>query len=463
MSRLRLLALVTLLAPSAHAAPPDAEPPDADPPPSIREILETRESGLTAAEAAARAVEAAPEVRRAEAARDQAEHASERTRAGWIPQVDLEASYLRESDVRQPEFQVDGQTSGNPFPLILDNWLLSGTLRLPVTDWFLRVLPSYRSAEQQARASAWEADTQRQAIALQARVAFWDWVGARGAERIAEDSEALLQAHRDDAADRVDVGTAPRSDLLQAEAELAAARVRRLRAVATREVAEARLRRLLNRPAVEPMHPGATLFDASLESPVPPRGRLLATATRRRPEVLALQAIVEAREEQVDLERGARYPSLDLHARVDYANPNPRVFPQEAVFDTTWQAGVALTWRPTDLIGVEHAVEEAGLEVTRAREDLERLLRDLEVEIAEARSNLTTALEAVDAARAGVAAAQESHRARAARYAVGEGTSTEVLEAETTLRDNQLQLLQARIDARRARARLDHAVGRALP
>jgi outer membrane protein len=123
-------------------------------------------------------------------------------------------------------------------------------------------------------------------------------------------------------------------------------------------------------------------------------------------------------------------------------------------------AGVAITWSPTEIpgAGARASESDARSNASVARRDA---LRDaIAVEVAQF-------FEAVHAADARVVAtdkqlqsATEAYRVTRSQFANARATTSNVLDAETDLARARLAWVNARIDARVARAQLDHAAGR---
>jgi outer membrane protein TolC len=65
---------------------------------------------------------------------------------------------------------------------------------------------------------------------------------------------------------------------------------------------------------------------------------------------------------------------------------------------------------------------------------------------------------ALDAARAGIAAAEESYRVRREQFRAGAAIAVDVIDSEAQLRQARLDLVNTLIDLRVAKARLDRAL-----
>jgi hypothetical protein len=108
------------------------------------------QEGLTADQVAVLAVTNAPQAEAAAAAQARAEAAYREVRVGLFPQLALQANYTRLSEVDLPPFDIGGTIIDNPFPQILNTYLLRASLSIPVT----RDLPDHAAGHAGGRAGA---------------------------------------------------------------------------------------------------------------------------------------------------------------------------------------------------------------------------------------------------------------------------------------------------------------------
>lgn len=89
-------------------------------------------------------------------------------------------------------------------------------------------------------------------------------------------------------------------------------------------------------------------------------------------------------------------------------------------------------------------------------------MRGVELEVWTAYSQLIEAGQAIEAARALVASAEESARVTEGEYRNGTASIIEVTDAQTARTTANVRLVQARLDWYTALARLERAIGRTL-
>jgi len=416
------------------------------------EVLKEGTATMTADQAAQLAIEHSPASASAEAALEKSRQGASRAFLAVYPKLELTARYTRLSKVELPE----NVTLDWNIPV--NQYALRAAVTYPLSDLFFTILPAYRAAEGFAEAQAFSVKAEKQKVALQVREAFYNYALARASLAVAEAALEQVEAHRSDVAALVSAGTLASVELLRMDAQVAAARVAVARGRGGLATARTGLGVLIGKRI------GNIAVSEDLYSPLPPLTKspeeLFKQARQNRPEMSALDKIIEAYNESIDASAGSRYPHLALSAGVDYANPNQRVsiIPEEK-FKPSWDISAVLTWSPNELFEGGHRVAEAEADLAKARSDLEGLEDALAVEVTQAWQQYDAARAAMQAAGSGIQAAEESYRVWRELFNAGAAVATEVIDAESELRKARLELINSAIDMRIARARLDRAIG----
>ena len=441
-----------------------------------------RAGGLTADEVARRAREVSPELRARAEEHAAAEEAVGQARDAFIPRLTGTARYTRVSSLTLPSLgnlvvaPPDAQP-GAPadptrlmvyplrFPVILDQYLGQASLQISLSDYFLRLPQAHAAATANARAAALTEEAARLRVATDARVAYYAWVRARLATGIARQGLDQARAHLGDVNQAAAAGAASRADVLRVESQVAAAELLLTRALNLAAVTEQQVRTAMHDgsrqayeigESVEGPLAGAVAFapgEAALEA-----FRAEAAANRLEPQALTEGAGAARAQGTVALSAGL--PRLDAVGNAVYANPNPRIFPQDAVYRGSWDASVQLSWAITDLPGATAARRAAHARASALEAERAQLLDAIGLEVTQAAEALSEARTAIESTRRGVGSAEESYRVRRVLFQNGRATSVELTDAETELTRARLDLVNAQIDLRQANARLVHALGR---
>jgi OMF family outer membrane factor len=145
---------------------------------------------------------------------------------------------------------------------------------------------------------------------------------------------------------------------------------------------------------------------------------------------------------------------------LDYARPNPRIFPRIDDWNESWDVGVAASWALFD--GGRARADAAGADAMQRalRKQLDEFDSLLDVEIRQRSFDLDSSRARARAADDAVRSAAEARRVLQDRYAAGVATSTETLDAQVVQLEAELQRTRALTAVRLAEAALERALGR---
>jgi outer membrane protein len=456
----------TNLAPPA--APAGATGPDA-PVSKVTEDLEAklasmqRGGGLTSDQAAQKAMASSVDVAGKRSSMAVAEAQVDQTSSQFIPKLDLQARYTRLSNIdlgNLPPTLGGGPVSAI-FPVILDNYNLQATLSIPLSDYVLRMSNAIAASDHSKTSAKLDEQATRLAVARDARVDYYQWIRAQGANYVAAQALEAARGHAADAKNAFDAGLVSRADLLRAlsqvkSAELTVAHYNNLVANSTEQ-----LRIAMGDQSNANYDIGENILTELPPFPVPPTVEAgYGEALEHRLEVKQLGESEASLREQAKVARAGNYPRLDAQADAIYANPNQRFFPAAQVWHGTWDAGVVLSWTPTNIPGAQaqaHVAEARADEIASKRAALKNGLR---LEVNQAMNALTEAQVSLSSAREGLVAAEENYRVRRELYRAGKATVVDVTDAETDLTRSRLEVVNSHVDERIARVALTHALGR---
>jgi outer membrane protein TolC len=187
---------------------------------------------------------------------------------------------------------------------------------------------------------------------------------------------------------------------------------------------------------------------------------LVSDARQSRDERRALERRLESATDLRTAAAAGRLPTLAVAGGVDYARPNPRIFPRADRWDDSWDASINMRWSLWDggRIAADVAQAAGGIEVARQR--LAEFDSVLTVEVRQRALDLESGRAAVAAAGDAVRSAAEARRVVAERYQAGVIAQIEVLDAEYALLQAQLDQTRALAGVRLSEARLARAIGR---
>ena len=373
------------------------------------------------------------------------------------PSIAALAGYTRTNHVT--EFVVPGPT-GVPrvlYPDAPDNYRTRLDLQWPIYSGG-RTDALEQAARAEAAAAGADVASAEADLRLETTRAFWALVTARATVGVLEEAVTRAEAQLSDARQRFAAGLVPPNDTASAEAQLSRQQMLLVEAQNQRDAASADLARLVGVDAARPVEPVATLDLAAPSAQDIPA--LVAAARRSRTEMTALQRRVDAAAAQQAAAHAGRHLTVAIAGGVDYARPNPKIFPREDRWQDAWDAGVNASLPLWDGGRTAADVAQASSMAEAARQRLAEFESQLTVDVRQRALDIQSGRAAVTAADAGVRAAAEARRVVGERYRAGVISQTEVLEAEVALLQAQLDRTRALANVHLAEARLARAVGR---
>jgi outer membrane protein len=469
-------------APAPAGAPTTTAADDTSPLPVPNDLVKAQPGGITADAAGQRAAQTSWQ---AKASMENVRGAAARVDEAWaayLPRLTALGKYTRLSSFTPPTFGSGNLVgtdapggpvtqaqlnSGNahlfstPFviPLVLDNWLLQATLTVPISDYFLRTNQNYTSATHSEEASRWDVVTARAGSEANGRLAYYAWLNARGTVIVAVQALNDQRTHLRDARNQFAAGNASKADVLRAETSVASAELSLEHAKNLSSLTEKQLLVAVHAREGESIVPGEDVESA----PPPVQGnvqQMTAEAMSARPEIKSADANASAARESLTATKAGKYPVVSAFADGIYANPNPRYFPQTNQWNATWDVGAQVTWSPNDYVTTGGAQTDAESRVAAIEANKQVTRDNIEVEVTQMLQNVREADFSIESSKRELTSAEEAYRVARELFNNGRGTSTTLTDAESDLTRARLDLLNAKFNARTARIRLEHALGR---
>ena len=425
------------------------------------------------------AVRTLPEVRAAESRRAAAAAGASAASIDLYPRVGLSASYRRLSTVESTPFprnpllveeQVARQAAGVPpppdafdlrFPQSDHHYGSRAELSYPLTAAIFRTLPSVAALDELSAAERWNYEVARRDAALRGHRAYYEYLRARAQVAIAEATLQDARRRRAEIEAQIAAGVLGRAPLLTVESQLGRASMDLESSRARVESARAELAYVMGRTLPPTIATTETLARPAAKIDQN-SAALVAQGLRQRPELHYLRHLVGSREQEDRAAAAGGIPSLSLVAGADLERPSPRSFPQEDRFGTAWDVGVLLEWSPNDLIAAGHRGDQTQAQATLARVDLERMSKEIRLEITRAITDLQAFSKMLSAAQQNLTVSEDNYETHMLLFRAGQIPSRDVQDAENELRLARLDMINAAIDVRLADAHLRYAVGDTL-
>ena len=327
-----------------------------------------------------RAFETSHRLGEAQARQDGARATVQIRQAASRPTATATAGYTRTNHVDEFGFpSPDGSRVNILYPDVPDNFVTRVGAQWPIyTAGRLDALE--RAAAAEAGAAGADIDTARADLRFEVTRAYWAVATSREAVRVLEESVARADAQVRDARQRLDVGLVPPSDVLTFEAQRSSEELQLIEARNLLESSLIELRRLIGAAPDAPIELADPLGAAVRRRC--PRRRPDDAEVRRRwwtrlgssgPNCARSAFASKARRPG----RRRRPPAASRRSRspagYDFAKPNPKIFPREDVWQTSWDVGFNVSWTFFDSGRTRAEVAEAAA-AARAVEERQKEL-----------------------------------------------------------------------------------------
>jgi outer membrane protein TolC len=263
---------------------------------------------------------------------------------------------------------------------------------------------------------------------------------------VAERQLALTREREKDARVRFQAGASPKVALLRAEIDRAQAEQDLKRSQNSYQSARLALATLLVRPVD---------FEVEIPpAPRPPEGDPEAAALRDRPDVLAAASAVDLAKQRHTATWLKYAPSIGAFGQLRWTN-----FSGFSGHETTWAAGVAVSWNLLDGGLREAEIREANAMVAEADAARQNAQARAVEEVRRAQLDMESALANKAKASERLALARENERLVSVSYKAGSATYLESTDATESLRQAEISLVAESLAADLATLRLQKAAG----
>jgi outer membrane protein len=411
---------------------------------------------VTLAEAVRRALDVQPAVVQARGTQRNAEAGQRAAVGAFLPTITLGGGSNKSSSNRYN--QQTGQIVTVP-----NNTSYSGSVgvSLDLFDGFRRIANKRAAAAIEDAADAGFVDARFQTT-VATQQAFYAALANEELVRVADAQVTRAEQQRRVTVDKLNAGSATRSDTLRAAVDLGNARLQLLQAQANLATAQANLGRQIG---VD--QPVRALPDTAFPA-LPDTATLRAEAVASAPQVQQAEAQARAAGAQVTAARAVYWPTFAASYSNSYSGVDSLSRLGLTPWATTqsylnsWSLRFSLSW--TLFNGFTREANQVSASVQRdvARAQAADARRQINAQVTQQVAALFTTYEQIGIAQTNLAAATEDLRVVSERYRVGAATILDLLTSQANLTQAGVNLVQTRFNYLVARAQLEALVGHAL-
>ncbi len=378
----------------------------------------------------------------------------------FLPQLKFNAGYLRQSNV--DPYLIIIPFSAEPLQLsevILNNYTFKLSLQQPLYTGN-RLVSSRNSAEYMTTSSELEFDNEKNNVAANIQIAFWNLYKAIQVKKITDNVLAQTEQHINDTKNFLANGLATTSDLLKLEVQNSNAKLQQLEAANNIDLARVSFNRILGLPldSKTDIIQDEVIFDQKKFE----LNSLTKEALDNRIELKSLNYKLRSASENISSVKSAYYPLISLISNYYYANPNLRIQPPEDVFHGTWDVGVNLSWDVWNWGNTSAQVRQAEQTYVQGKINYDQLKESIELEVNQNFLNTSYFEEKISVSKTAVEQAKDNYKVTKEKYDVQLATSTDLVDAETSLFQTQTNYTTAIVDYRISLLKLYRSVGKKL-
>jgi outer membrane protein len=313
-----------------------------------------------------------------------------------------------------------------------------------------------------ARATVTSAESnerlQRFTVALSVKQQFFDVLAARESRAAALTQLEQAQQQLKASTARVLAGAATKSDSLRSEIQVGNARLAVLTAETSLRNANAALTRLVGTPffvtasSSDSLAPGVVVVDSTQLA------RMIETA----PVMQQAEAEYTAARSATRAAKSPYWPTLSMNMNYTGNNTDKSFDFGGGTYAYQNSIRFQLSYPIFNGFTREENVARASVAETNANAALRDARLQVQQSLTQSLGALQLAQERIEIQNASVLAAEEDLRVQQQRYALGASTLLDVLTSQTTLNQARAALIQARYDARVAKAQIEALIGQDL-
>ena len=299
--------------------------------------------------------------------------------------------------------------------------------------------------------SQWGIAAARQQLKYSATDAYFKFMAARDAVKLATESVERLERYLQDVKLQFEVGVVAKVDVLRSEVELAKAKQTLIEAQNAYNVTMANLNTIIGLPLTTELKVAG---DLSYEKYDQTLAACIDAALRQRPEIFQVTDAAKIAQEAVTIARSGYLPTVSA---VYQAGWNDSKF--AGTNNYNWTIYLTTNWTFMDSGLTAGKVKQAVEGFNKAKEELKQTVDSVRLDVQSTYLTLKSAEQSIATSSAAVGLAEEDYKIKVIRYQAGVGTNLDVLDAQVALTTAKNNFLQAMYSYNNYRSKLDKAMG----
>jgi outer membrane protein TolC len=365
-----------------------------------------------------------------------------------LPSINLTSQYQHLSTNIQ-EYKFGGQTIA---ATIHDQFLNTASISQVIFAG-LRGLNTLKATKEQVQAAQFDLAADKATTRNNIVTAYYNHYKLIESKKVVDENLKVVQQRLKDAQNLQSVGMALKNDVLKVQLSMANLQQTAADVQSAVDVSNYNLDIMLGLPDTTKIE----IADAGLLSPKADfdiNGGMQ-TALKKRPEIKAAAIRLDASQKLVKVTKGLYSPVISAGFNYYYSKPNQRVFIEDQIrFHDSWDIGVRLTWNITNLFTNQFQTKEAKANLQQTQASQQMLNENIRMEVNANYAAYKLAVDKIALSEQSIAQAIENRKMTKDQYDNGIKNITDMLDADNLVTTSEINLLNAKIDAEIAYAKL---------
>ncbi|MBL7801309.1 MAG: TolC family protein [Chitinophagales bacterium] len=374
----------------------------------------------------------------------------------FLPNVSVTAAYTRLSTNIDPyKISIPGVFTTELNPVIPNQFYNRASIQQTLFAG-LRNIYNLKAAKEILEASKIDTKKEEDELKLIVIQQYYNYCKSLSSQKIIDENAKTIDNRLKDIQNFNTVGMALQNDVLKAQLAKSSLDVTKLEMENVTSIVNYNLAILLGIDEKTTLEPNLTELEKSNTNPNP---RDIESATVSRAEYKSALLKINAGNYLMKSAKSAYYPTLAGGFNFYYNNPNQRVFPQQDKFKDTWDAGLTLNWNLSSLYTARAGIKDAKIN-TKLNEMMTAQLQDgIKTEAFTALKNYQLNIKKIELADKTVQQAKENQRIMKNRFTGEMSVFADLLDADAQLFQAELNLINAKCDAKVAYYKYLKAIG----
>ncbi|MDX1702384.1 MAG: TolC family protein, partial [Melioribacteraceae bacterium] len=324
-----------------------------------------------------------------------------------------------------------------------DNYSLSASLEQPLFTGF-RLASLKSAASYNLSADKINHKIVKVEKAKNIELAFWNLYTSQQILKLVDQNLKALREHLSNTEKLLENGLVTKNDLLKLKIEIGTMELNLLEAENNVSIAKASFNKILGFPINSDIK--IEVDKISIDEYNPTIEKSLSEAVSNRNELKETKLRLNAIKERESAAKGDWYPQLYAFGNYYYNNPNQRYLPLKDEFNDSWDIGLLLKWNLWNWGGTSAKVERVKQEHLMNEYNFKLLKENIQLEVYNNYLNLKKASKKIELSEIQVESAEENYRITTEKYYQQFATSTDLIDAETTLLNANITMISSRVE-----------------